>query len=262
MSRKLGLKNGAIVVNEPVANFKLLARKAPAVCMRPHIDPDPLMFANDRLSDCTAAGVGNSIRAAAAIGGYMIDMREDNAIDFYSASTGYSPNVSGSDGGSTGPNALDYASKNGFPVSYATMFPLWGTVRHTDRNAVANIIDGLATCAIGVGLSESDMNQINATDGVCTLYRNNSLHGDITPGSAGGHFLLMWEYEGLGDNDPVTLLTWGSKTVKCTWDWFNDRAFEAHSVIWRQLSKPDGKYVTNEDFDRLADNNAICRVSH
>jgi hypothetical protein len=81
--------------------------------------------------------------------------------------------------------------------------------------------------------------------------------GDPTPGSWGGHCLLAWSYTGLGDEDVVTLVTWGSLLYTATWRWLASRCQEAHVVIWRQLMKPDGLNQAGLDYDQLrADNMA------
>lgn len=247
---KLGLKPSPPITN--VAKSRaLLARKAPATCLKTGINPKPQMSMNDTLNNCTAAGISNSLRAAAATGGYMIEVPDKDVVKFYSGSTGYNPVTGEHDEGSTGPNALNYGVRHQLDVKNGNFSLLWGDVHYLDRNAVAGVINDLCSCAVGVMLSESDMNQINETGGDCVLTKNNGLYGNTAAGSAGGHFALFWNYKGLRDEDEVGMLTWGSRATRCTWEWFEDRGMEAHAVIWKQLARPDGKYVNGEVIDDL-----------
>jgi len=66
--------------------------------------------------------------------------------------------------------------------------------------------------------------------------------GDPTPGSWGGHCLDGWSYEGTGDADIVTLLTWGT-TQRCTWRWLRSRLVEAHGILWPQLATPSPAFL-------------------
>ncbi|MFS3135847.1 hypothetical protein ACLRDC_10780 [Gluconacetobacter sacchari] len=54
----------------------MTARRAPERLVRAAIDPAPLMLGNDRLGNCTAAGLGNHIRATAALAGYQVAVRK------------------------------------------------------------------------------------------------------------------------------------------------------------------------------------------
>lgn len=251
-SRKLGLKKSLIDLRVPrLGALRYATRKAPtSVVGRP--DPNARMYLNDVLSDCTAAGIGNSLNAVAALHGWKIDSDDKDALAFYKGSSGFDPNK-GNDEGCTGPDALNYAVNHGFATANERYFGLWGNVDTNDTNGIANTIASLGVCAFGVDLSESDMNQVNAENDNCVLVKNNSKYGDDRVGSAGGHFLLGWEYTGLGSDDIVTLITWGETSVRCTWGWLGSRIVEAHGIIWPQLKKADGSYCGQEFEEVIAD---------
>lgn len=247
--RKLGLKKSNIDLHAPrLGALPYATQKAPdRVLNRP--DANAQMFLNDTLSDCTAAGIGNSLLAVSALQGWKLDLRDSDALAFYEGSAGYTPSNPLSDDGCTGPTALNYAVNKGFGSADGTYYGVWGNVDSDDRNGIANTIAELGVCAIGVELAISDMNQVDDNEH-CIWTKNNFLHGDTTPGSAGGHFLLAYEYDGLGDDDVVTLITWGSQKTRCTWGWLSNRIVEAHGIIWPQLKRADGKYCGSQ-FDAL-----------
>lgn len=233
-----------------------MARRAPTRLVRNQIDPAPLMLGNDMVGDCTAAGIGNHIRATAALGGYQIDVTVADALRFYARSTGYTPGNPATDNGGVEVDVLTTALRSGYALADQTLFPLWGSAQATDLNGIRNITAGLSAAYLGVRLAVADM-WVDAAGALAPVWdtRTPAWQGDPTPGSAGGHCLLLWAYTGTDDTDIVTLLTWGTKQ-KATWRWLRSRLMEAHGLAWRQLLPlgaltPDGK-----DWDALTASNA------
>jgi len=220
--------------------MRMMARQAPPRLDRSHIDPKPLMLANDTLGDCTAAGLGNHIRSTAALARFEIGVRNADAILFYERSTGYSPTVPGSDQGGIESDVLTYASRNGYALYDQTLYPIWGTAEPDDLNGMRNIMAALGPAYLGVQLAIADQ-----ADGVL----DTDTPGDQTPGSWGGHCLLAWDYTGTGDTDLVSLLTWGT-VRKATWRWVRSRIMECHGLAWRQLMPANG-LVSGQDWDAL-----------
>ena len=256
-TRKLGCLPAKVLPGQPrLAGLRMMARPAPARLVRDHIDPSPQMLGNDMLGDCTAAGLLNHMRAVAALGGYQVPTTASRAIRFYAESTGYVPGQPQTDRGGVEVDVLAYASRLGITLESGDYFPVWGTVDPQDRNALALVMAGLGAVYLGVMLSTSDMNQVEATNGACVLEADNSAYGDTTPGSAGGHCLLGWSYTGLADTDTVGLLTWGSAATRCTWGWLRSRIMEAHGIVWPQLTLASGLYPTGPDLDALRAQNA------
>lgn len=247
--RQLGCKPAETRVNQPrLSGLRMMARKAPARLVRDHIDPAPLMLANDQIGDCTSVGIANHLRATAALAGYQIDVSTGDAIRFYSESTGYNPANPDSDQGGVEVDVLGIAGRDGYHLDHGAYYPLWGTIDPQDRNALALVVAGMGCAYLGVQLAVADQ-----APGVWDIDRS----GDNTPGSWGGHCLLLWDYTGLADEDEVTLLTWGTRQ-KATWRWVQSRIMEAHGLIWPQMVLPSGLYPTGPDIDRLrADNSAF-----
>lgn len=249
--RALGCLPAKVLPRQPrLAGLRMMARRAPAALDRAHIDPGALVLGNDTLGDCTAAGLLNHMRAVAALGGYQVRADTDDAIRFYAESTGYRPGQLATDLGGVEVDVLAYAARIGVQLESGDYFPLWGSADPQDRNALALVMAGMGAVYLGVQLAQSDMNQIEATNGACVLVPNNSAYGDTTPGSGGGHCLLGWSYTGLADGDMLGLLTWGA-IQRATWGWLQSRIMEAHGLVWPQLTLASGFYPTGPDLDAL-----------
>lgn len=255
--RALGCLPAKVLPGQPtLAGLRMMARVAPARLNRSHIDPSPQMFGNDALGDCTAAGLLNHMRAVATLGGYQVQADTDDAVRFYAESTGYMPGEPATDRGGVEVDVLAFAARVGIRLYSGEYFPLWGSVDPQDRNALALVMAAMGGVYLGVQLAQSDMNQIAASNGVCVLDTNNGTYGDPTPGSAGGHCAVGWDYTDLSDAGTVGLLTWGSTATRCTWDWLRSRIMEAHGLVWPQLTLASGLYPTGPDIDALRAQNA------
>ncbi len=236
------------------------ARGAPARLIRDHIDPHPGMLGNDRIGDCTSAGIGNHLHTTAALGGFDVAVTPDDAVRFYSRSTGYVPGNPNTDNGGVEVDVLTTAARDGYALETQALFPIWGSADPSDLNGIRNIAAGLSAAYLGVQLATADMWE-DQDGNLPPVWDTDSPadHGDLTPGSAGGHCLLLWDYAGTDDTDLVTLLTWGSKQ-KATWRWVRSRIMEAHGLAWGQLHAPGGLYPAGDDWAALvAANEAYLR---
>jgi len=222
----------------------------PPKLIRDHVAYQPEMDDNDQIGDCAEAGLANDARATAILDGFSIDIPTDKTVGLYSAVAGYVPGDPSTDRGTVLLELLRYQLTNGFDIGGQT--PLVGdfaTFDPNDRALFANAMARCNTAYIGVNLAAAD--EVSNTWDINTP----ASAGDPTPGSWGGHLLLAWSYTGLGDDDVVTLVTWGSLLYTATWRWLASRCDEAHIVIWRQLMKPNGQNFAGLDYDRLrADN--------
>ncbi|WP_281650219.1 hypothetical protein [Novacetimonas hansenii] len=257
-NRKLGCRPAEHRPGQPSLSVMrgFCARQAPPRLIRDHIDPAPLMLGNDVLGDCTSAGIGNHVRATAALGGFQVDVTTAQAVTFYERSTGYVPGNPSTDNGGVEVDVLTDAMRYGYAVTNQTLFPLWGSADPSDLNGIRNIAAGLSAAYLGVQLAASDMWEDEA-GALAPVWDTDAPagHGDQTPGSAGGHCLLLWDYAGTADTDLVTLLTWGT-TQRATWRWVRSRIMEAHALAWMQLMPATGLTPTGQDRDALIAANA------
>ena len=206
----------------------------PARLDRSHIDPAPQLFGNSDAGDCTCAGIYNSILAVAAINKYRLDIPDSKAIDLYAAMTGY-PDT---DPGARELDVLSYVARYGLDVGQQTPLALqYGAIDPSSRARLAQIAAALGVTYLGVKLSLSD-------EGTPGTWDTNppADAGDPTPGSAGDHCLLLWDYTGLGDGDTARLITWGG-FQRVTWRWLAQRVTESHGLLWRQLLPENAPYA-------------------
>ena len=241
------LRLGCMVREAPVGTPQLLGalrvEMAPAALSRGHVAFAPAMDGNDTLSDCTAAGLANAIRAQAAIAGVQVGLATADVVRFYSASTGYDPNNPATDSGGYETDVLSYQLAHGFAASAQVPWVgLWGTIDPRDLNGVRLAMTHMGCAYLGVELALADQGGGRW---------DTTTAGDQTPGSWGGHCLLAWAYDGIEPDSTVWLATWG-RLVPATWRWVASRCMEAHGVAHRQLLGPDGRNGVGVDWDRLA----------
>ena len=230
-----------------LAGHRMASAMAPAKIDRSSIAFLPGMYCNDRIGDCTAAGLANAARAQAALGGFDIGIADDDVVGFYSASTGYDANHPWTDRGAVETDVLAYQLKAGFGTAGQT--PLvgeWATIDPSDVNALRNVVAWVGAAYIGVQLAIADQSS--------GLWDVGAGAGDGAPGSWGGHCVCLWDYQGTDDDSLVTLLSWGTRRL-ATWRWLRSRMDEAHAVFWRQLFTPSGLNFAGVDCEKLrADN--------
>lgn len=244
----LGKKAAVIDARMPqLAGHRMASVAAPAKIDRSAVAFSPGLYRNDRIGDCTAAGLANAARAQAALGGFDIGIAEEDVVRFYSASTGYDAEHPGTDKGGVETDVLAYRLKTGFRTAGQT--PLvgeWATIDPSDFNALRNVVAWVGAAYIGVQLAMSDQSP--------GLWDVGLGAGDCTPGSWGGHCICLWDYQGTEDESLVTLLSWGTRRL-ATWRWLRSRMDEAHAVFWRQLFTPSGLNFAGVDYEKLCADN-------
>ncbi|NHN93852.1 hypothetical protein [Acetobacter sicerae] len=256
MTRKLGKLAARHDPRAPkMARLSLMQRTAPARLLRDHIDPAPLMLGNDQTGDCTSVGLANAFRAQAALGGFQVSVTTEDAVRFYSKSTGYVPGNEATDRGGYELDVLTMAGRDGYALETQTIFPIWGNIDKNDLNGIRLCMAAFGGVYNGLALAEADMWQ-DEQGNLAPVWDTETPteRGDPTPGSAGGHCTVYWSYSGIEDTDLVSILTWGM-VQKATWRWVRSRMDEAHALAFPQL-KPASGLLSNEDFDRLRSENS------
>ncbi|MBV1835675.1 hypothetical protein [Acetobacter estunensis] len=238
-----------------LTRLSFMQRAAPLRLIRDHIDPAPLLLGNGTIGDCTSVGLANSFRAQSACGGFQVDVTTDEAVAFYSLSTGYVPDNPSTDQGGVELDVLATAARDGYALATQTLFPLWGTMEVADLNAARLCMAAFGPVYCGFLLSESDM-WTTELGALASVWDTDvpAGRGDTTPGSAGGHCALLWDYTGTGDTDLVSILTWGT-IQKATWRWVRSRMDEVHAIAWPQL-KPASGMLNGQDWETLRAENA------
>lgn len=232
------------------SSLRMMGQQAPTSVIR-STPLNPQMFGNDKLGDCTAAGMLNHLEAVSALGGFHLPATTNDAVDFYCRSTGYVRGDPRTDRGGFEVSVLKFAARYGVDILNNSYFPIPFTSDPYDFNAMRLAIAFTGAAYLGVDLSISDMNQVEASGSDCVLDLGATGYGDTTPGSEGGHCLLSCAYDGAEDSDIINLITWGTTKVRCTNRWLRSRITEQHGMIWPQLSGPEGVYPTSEPLDNL-----------
>ena len=188
------------------------------------------MDANDTVGDCTAAGVAHLLLAWTNANGHPVKANTQEVLEFYTAITGYDPRQTDAfgnnitDTGAACEDVLDYLQKTGIKVgntvhridAYAACEP--GNINH-----IKSCIEIFGSCYIGVNLPIAAANQ------QVWSIPPGELTGDYAPGSAGGHCIIITDY----DPHFVKVISWGQQYY-ATWAWIQAYIDEAYACISTQ----------------------------
>lgn len=243
---KLGARRPKVIPHQPYFNrcSALIAPRAPLALPRHDVHPAYQMFDNDQIGDCSSAGIANTMISFSALSNTTPIITTNDAVNFYSLSTGYNPADPSTDQGGVLSEVLAYAVVNGYTAGYYKYFPLWGTLDPHDRNALGNGINMFGSVYCGFGLAQADYTTVGEV-------WDTETPGDQTGWSWGGHCALLFAYEGLADTDIVYIATWGG-LQKATWRWVHARIFESHVVAFRDLMPASGQTLIGQTWDELA----------
>jgi hypothetical protein len=203
-------------------------------------DFQPGLYGNDKLANCTVAGLANAARAVSALNGSDLYVEDDLVPAFFADIAGNPPDLAAVDG-LVMLDVLAYQALHGFPIG--TQTPLVGrsaTVA-TNRTAVAQALCRLGPVLLGVTLRERDMEDLPKWD---------APYGRDDGAEVSGHMVVAIDYNGLVFSDTVRVATWGH-WKGATWEWLNSRLDEAHAVVWRQLERADGTFYAGLSADDL-----------
>ncbi|MFD8839740.1 hypothetical protein [Streptomyces griseofuscus] len=155
------------------------------------------MYANDRVGDCTCAGVGHLVNQLTFYGsGTEVTPTEAHVLGMYSAITGYTPSNPSSDTGAYCQDVLKYWRTTGLEghkiVAYASLDV-------SNLTEVKQAIATFGTVYVGMNFPDSAMDQFNSSE-----------TWDVVRGARieGGHCVIVGAY-GSGN---FGLVTWGAET--------------------------------------------------
>jgi len=176
------------------------------------------MFANDRLGDCTIAGLAHHLHMQSVIEGRPIQFTEQDVVDFYLDMTG------GADDGLVIVDVLQRAQDRGFPLSGAHKLAASAIVEPSDGDNLRSACATFGGLTLGVLLPLAAQSQ--AVWDVPDTKDLSSLDGQWAVGSWGGHDVVVSAF----DRNGLTLVTWGVEK-RCTWPWFVAYCEEAHPIL-------------------------------
>lgn len=140
------------------------------------------MDANDKLGDCTCAGIDHLFKVDCNVSGKAFTSTEQDVIKLYENSCGYDPANPNTDEGGYLIDVLKYVAKHGFVGHNIGPYV---KVQHTDIKMVraALYLFGALYCGVALPKTARDQNVWTVSD--------KSLRGDAAPGSWGGHCVVI-----------------------------------------------------------------------
>jgi hypothetical protein len=179
------------------------------------------MMMNDRLGDCTIAGVAHAIQVFTANTATMVTVPDSTIESYYEKWDGYDPGDPGTDSGGCELDVLNDWKKDGFAgnalMGFADLKP--GNLGPGNLDEVRQSIALFGGVYIGLSLPLTAQTQDVwdvAPDG----------GGDAVPGSWGGHCVFVPEY----DDKSFTCITWGQLKTMTVAFW-NQYCDEAHTLL-------------------------------
>lgn len=192
------------------------------------------MYANDRLGDCTCAGMAHMVEFWTNLSGHAATfaVTEEQVIAAYSAITGYDPTTGANDNGAVELNVLNWWRTNGLAGHSISAFTAVNIANRDLVRQAVYLFDGLY---IGVALPATAQGQPSWE--YLPQYGSQAY-----PGSWGGHCVNVVDYDEKG----VTVITWGAP-LHMSWEFWEHYVDEAYAIIGADAFADSGK--TLEGFD-------------
>ena len=229
------------------------SRRVKAMALAPHLEglPRPPKFVlwfqnlenigvmmNDRLGDCTCAGVGHAIQTWTSLTGQQITPTDADILALYEGACGYKPSDPSTDQGGVEPDVLNYWKANGVAGHKLDGYASVNT-RNTTEVRQAVQLFGVVYIGVALPLSAQSQSVWDVTDA--------SLAGDAAPGSWGGHCVIVVGYNSRG---PL-VVTWG-KVLQMTWDFWASYVDEAYALLSKDWIETSGSAPSGFDYAALA----------
>jgi hypothetical protein len=190
------------------------------------------MFMNDMIGDCTAASRGHLQLCWTSNNGRPVCPTDKQILEAYMGSSGYDPEVPGTDNGDSMLSALTHWRKFGIGGRKIDAFVALDVTKREEFKAAINLFGGVY---LGLALPRSAQNQ--ATWSVSLA----GSQGNAEPGSWGGHAVGAVDYDddGRDDDDGLWIVTWGG-LQKVSWRWMRAYVDEAYCVLSPDWADADG----------------------
>ena len=195
------------------------------------------MYLNDRLGDCTCAGIGHSVQAWTAYAKGLVTLPDSAILNLYER-MGYVPGNPATDNGAVEQDVLAEVQKNGVG---GRKILAYAQVNHQDRAEMKAALNLFGSVYLGASMPQSAMNQTNAGQPWSPV-----------PGSPieGGHCFVIQRWD--DSPAPIQVVTWG-QMQKVTDGWWEEYGTEAWVIITRDWLNGAGKSATGLDLMQLGD---------
>jgi hypothetical protein len=200
------------------------------------------MLLNDSLGDCTIAGLLHLFQCMVANSGAGSDPfipTDAEALAGYEQLCGYNPADPSTDHGGNELDILNAVRKNGLAGQSVSAFV---AVDFHNQAEVETAIDLFGGIYVGIALPQTAKKQ--EIWQVTPWY--DVWDGSPTPGSWGGHSVVITDYDQLG----LSAITWGI-VKRMTWDWFNKYMEECYALISLDWLNSKGQSPTGLNISQL-----------
>jgi hypothetical protein len=197
------------------------------------------VLANDSIGDCTIAGALHLIMGwqAVANAGTPIQFTDQDAIDLYSAVTGYNPADPSTDQGAAETDVLNYWKATGMKghkiAGYTSL-----DVSNIEMIKAAVFLFGGVYLGFQVPRYIMDVAQAGGTSWSQTPGVDTTIEG--------GHAIYICGYGA----DGVTIVSWG-KTYTFDWDFWTTYVDEAYGIVSTDWIKKSGQAPSGLDLEVL-----------
>lgn len=198
------------------------------------------MYANDRIGDCTCAGVGHIIESVTQYGqGTTVTIPEDVVINAYSAVSGYDPATGANDNGAVMQDVLNYWRKTGFNGHKILAF---AELNLNNLDAMHQACELFGNVYLGIDFPAFAMDQFDAGQPWDVQSQNANLEG--------GHAINGGWYDKTAGMWKV--ITWGQVQgmTQAFFDKYVEEAWVAITPEWVEGSdSPEGIDLATLNYD-------------
>jgi hypothetical protein len=181
------------------------------------------MYLNDRIGDCTCAGVGHMFQAWTAYATAEFDVSDVQVLSLYEVLSGYNPRTGANDNGANEQDVLQYLHDKGIAGHKILAF---AQVDHASADEMKRALSLFGSVYLGILAPDSMQRQFADGEPI-----------DVVPGAQieGGHCIVIQKW----DEEYLYVVTWG-KLVKMTWRFFEQYGEEAWAIVTQDFIEKNG----------------------
>lgn len=199
------------------------------------------MYMNDRIGDCTCAGLAHSLQAWTAYAKGLVTLPDSAVLRLYQA-FGYVPGNPATDRGAVEQDVLAYVQKNGIAGHKVLAY---AQVDHRNLDEMKAALNIFGSVYLGAQMPGSAM-----------LQTESGLPWAVESGQSieGGHAFVLQRWDQA--SAPMEVITWGQRQ-RVTAEWWLAYGQEAWAVISQDWFLANGKSVSGLALPELGDEFAI-----
>ncbi len=179
---------------------------------------DWMSLGNNSVGDCTCAAALHMIMSWTAFAGHPATFTRQDALNAYSAITGYNPQTGANDNGAVESDVLKYWQTTGFA---GHKIACWAQVNPQDIQGVKEALYWFQGLYIGLSMPQSAQGQT-----IWDVPTTGTQSGPGVGGSWGGHAVPILA----ADTTGLTVISWGV-AVKMTWGFLSAYCDEMYAVL-------------------------------